>query len=94
MLLAGDFNASEGSAPIQTLLAAGFTDTYRALYPEQLEVGSFTGFAPEPRAGKIDYVFVRGGARVLAARVDARRFAGRWPSDHLPVSAELDWFVD
>jgi endonuclease/exonuclease/phosphatase family metal-dependent hydrolase len=91
VLLIGDFNAAEDSAPIQALRAAGFVDSYRIQHPEAADVGTFTGFQDAPGASKIDYVFLRGAADVLAATIDRSRFDGRWPSDHFPVSATLRW---
>ncbi|MCB9914038.1 MAG: endonuclease/exonuclease/phosphatase family protein [Planctomycetes bacterium] len=91
VLLVGDFNAGEASAPLSALHAAGFVDTFRALHPDEADVGTFTGFGEAPGAEKIDHVLVRGAADVLAAGIDRTRFGARWPSDHLPVTATVRW---
>jgi len=90
LVLAGDFNSAEDSAPMRVLFDSGFRDTFRELHPEATEVGTFSGFR-ELNATKIDAVLVRGEARVLAAAIDQRRLEGRWPSDHCPVVAALTW---
>ena len=91
LLLTGDFNAPEASAPIETLRGAGFVDAFRVLHSEATDVGTFTGFRAEPGPGKIDYVFFHGEVEVFAAGIDRSRFDGRWPSDHFPVTATVRW---
>lgn len=91
LILTGDFNAGESSAPIASLRAAGLTDAFRAFDPDATEVGTFTGFRAIPGAEKIDYVWFRGDAEVLSASIDRTRYDGRWPSDHLPVTATVRW---
>lgn len=91
ILLTGDFNAGETSAPIEALRAAGFVDAFRVHHPDAGDVGTFTGFREAPGAEKIDYVFFRGSAEVRSAAIDRSRFLDRWPSDHLPVTATIRW---
>jgi endonuclease/exonuclease/phosphatase family metal-dependent hydrolase len=91
VLLVGDFNAGESSKPMELLRSAGFVDPFRVIHPEESDVGTFTGFRDTPGAAKIDHVLVRGTAEVLAAAINRSRFDGRWPSDHLPVTASLRW---
>lgn len=91
MILTGDFNAEEPSAPMQVLREAGLEDTFRVVHPDAVEPGTFTGFQDAPTRGKIDYVYFRGDAAVLEAEIDNRRRAGRWPSDHFPVTGTLRW---
>jgi endonuclease/exonuclease/phosphatase family metal-dependent hydrolase len=102
-VLMGDFNATETSAGIASLVdGIGFVDTFRAANPE----------APGPTVGqqvdspvptvrrRIDFLFMLPGTavagRVLSSRVvlDAprRRIDGTvlWPSDHFAVFSELE----
>jgi endonuclease/exonuclease/phosphatase family metal-dependent hydrolase len=87
IILTGDFNADEPSPPMRALRDAGFLDSYRSVFPDATEVGTFTGFQEAPTRGKIDYVYYRGALEVLGASIDNKRRAGRWPSDHFPVTA-------
>ena len=91
IVLIGDLNAGEASAPLESLRAAGFVDSFRVRHPSQGDVGTFTGFRDLPGEEKIDHVLVRGGAMVEAAVIDRSRPGGRWPSDHFPVGATLRW---
>jgi endonuclease/exonuclease/phosphatase family metal-dependent hydrolase len=91
VLLVGDLNAGEDSAPLKALRAASFRDSFRVLHPTVGGVGTFTGFREAPGEDKIDFVLFRGAAAVEAAAIDRSKPGGRWPSDHLPVSATLRW---
>ncbi|MAF64306.1 MAG: endonuclease [Planctomycetes bacterium] len=84
----GDLNAAEDSAPIATL-TEGLVDTFRALEPDAVEVGTAHGFGGRTGGAKIDYVLVTPGVQALAAGIVRDRPAGRWPSDHFPVTARV-----
>lgn len=90
VILTGDLNAAESSPPLAALRDAGFVDSFRVLHPDATEVGTFTGFRA-PGRDKIDHVLYRGRAEVLESGIDRTREGGRWPSDHLPVTARLRW---
>jgi len=80
------------------LEAAGFVDTYRSRYPDEVAKPGFT-WTPTTAADdksdhhdRIDYVFVRAaGATVLSAAVvgekmpDAEIVVTPWPSDHRAI---------
>jgi endonuclease/exonuclease/phosphatase family metal-dependent hydrolase len=84
-IVLGDLNAVPTSAPVKTLLAAGFVD------PLPLDAGgtehSFTGATDRTR---IDYVLAGSGVDVDRAWISyERRPDGRLPSDHWPVLADV-----
>ncbi len=86
----GDFNSTpETEQMIQ--LASYLKDTYHAtLAPPYGPVGTFNGFKwNAPLTERIDYIFVSDAFKVLkyAALMDAKN--QRFPSDHLPVVADL-----
>jgi endonuclease/exonuclease/phosphatase family metal-dependent hydrolase len=99
VLVTGDFNAGEGNAALRTLLGAPdgaanatppFIDTFRALYPRETEVGTFSGFAyGTTRGEKIDYVLAPPGTAVLSAAIVRASRDRRYPSDHFPVVARV-----
>lgn len=93
VILMGDFNADEGNAAIETLLAARasdtLVDTFRVLHPEE-RAGTFHGWNGEAGASKIDSILANTAWRVLRAGIDRRHMDGQYPSDHFPVWAELE----
>ncbi|GAB6164325.1 endonuclease/exonuclease/phosphatase family protein [Thermostilla marina] len=99
VVVTGDFNAAEDNPAIRLLKGeAGaspvkLVDTFRVLHPEATEVGTFHGFAGGTAGGKIDYVFVdaRSKAKVVSAEILHDSQDGRYPSDHYPVMAEIEW---
>ncbi len=73
------------------LLAAGFTDTYRFLYPEKVEYSwwSYRFRAREKNAGwRIDYFLVSDALK--PAIKEAKIHTDIFGSDHCPVELELD----
>ena len=90
VVFTGDCNAGE-SNPIQAQIkAAGLRDTFRVAHPDATETVSFNGWKPEPKGDKIDYAFVSEGVKVSEAAIVRDRIDGRWPSDHMPVTATIE----
>lgn len=99
VILAGDFNAAEGSPPYATLFGPGaqaepavFRDTHRVARPQPgADEGTFNGFRVEATTGpRIDWIGVSTGWAVVSAGIDRTTRDGRTPSDHFPVTAVLD----
>lgn len=97
-IVMGDFNAGEGNPAITYLTGMEsklgespieLVDTFRLLYPEEEEVGTFNSFKGENTGRKIDYVFVSPGFIATEAAIIRDSTNGRYPSDHYPVSARL-----
>jgi 6-phosphogluconolactonase (cycloisomerase 2 family)/endonuclease/exonuclease/phosphatase family metal-dependent hydrolase len=89
VVLLGDLNAGETSAPLRTLRAAGFRDSFRVIHQGREDAGTFTDFAKVTSDRKIDYILVRGAWRVRGASIVDERYGDRYPSDHLPVAARV-----
>ncbi len=103
VIVTGDFNAGESNAAIRAMLQpevpsdpavaarAPLRDTFRAVHPQDAEVGTFNGFKgkPKPDSDKIDYIFVNDRWDILAASIDRTMPDGRFPSDHFPVLATI-----
>lgn len=84
------------------LEAAGFIDTYRAMYPDEIEKPGYT-WTPttspddvDDHHDRIDYVFARAhGAEIVAAAVVGEQSPAAeivvtpWPSDHRAVVATV-----
>ncbi len=90
VVLTGDFNVREGSAPY-AVLADAFSDAlYASEQPHEGPMSTWNGFEAIVPGGRIDYIFVGDGVRVYAHRILPDKTAnGRFPSDHLPVLAEI-----
>lgn len=101
LVVTGDFNCTESSMPYR-LLTQGDPAEARS---EQLRLTDarpaallghsgpdFTFNAldnSEPLNSKIDYIFVANAVQVLRHGILSATWEGRFPSDHLPVVAEL-----
>jgi len=74
---------------IQSVMGAGYLDTYHALHDESVEmIGSFDTQTPGQR---VDYIFAFGVPTVAVkdAWVEQDRLA-KYASDHFPVGVEID----
>ncbi len=90
VIVAGDFNRSEGSRVHRIFTDAGLSDAWNTA-DERLTPawGTFNHWRPDPVAGtgRIDWILV--GPRVKAYRAAVNTYSkdGRVPSDHWPVQA-------
>jgi endonuclease/exonuclease/phosphatase family metal-dependent hydrolase len=90
VILTGDFNLTSDAEPI--LLLKKYMDDSRDISEEKPygPLGTFNGFKPgEEKDYRIDYVFVRGGIKVLKYAALSDTFEKRSPSDHLPVFVKV-----
>ncbi|NBC26193.1 MAG: endonuclease/exonuclease/phosphatase [Bacteroidetes bacterium] len=92
VIVTGDFNVPE-SSDAYTILAEseGLDDArYESESGHEGPTASFSNWEElQPDESRIDYIFVSKGIRVLNHAMLDDRFDGRFPSDHLPVHAEL-----
>ena len=91
VILTGDFNAAPDSEPYGMVIAGGLRDAMLASRGAHVgPTSTWNGFrAIEPQR-RIDFVFVRGAVDVLEHEIaDDMTDQGRFPSDHLPVIAEV-----
>jgi len=103
-IVTGDFNAGEDNPAILYLKGKGalgkdsagpvpnpipLVDTFRVLHRDDKEVGTFNDLQGNRSGPKIDYIFVPGDLEILQAEIIRTQYAGRWPSDHFPVTATL-----
>ena len=95
VVVTGDFNSSPTSIPYQILTEGGsLRDAYTV--SELPPVGpdrSFSGFAVTDSlpGERIDYAFVSSNVQVKRHAIIASFSNGYFPSDHLPVVADVDW---
>lgn len=91
-VLTGDFNAPPASAPLNAILEAGLLhDSWRHAARHESDVlGTYAKYRePKQDGRRIDWVLASAHFRVDSAEIIARRYGGRWASDHLPVLATL-----
>ncbi len=88
-VLLGDLNAEEDSEPVATLTGAGFRDTLRVLYPDAADVQTVHHYGDLSGTRKVDYVMCDSHWRVVESAIVREKAAGRHPSDHFPVIADL-----
>ncbi len=102
-IITGDFNAGESNPAILYLkgkAALGeeesksknsvpVVDTFRVLYPDANEVGTFNAFKGNRKGDKIDFIFTMPDVQVLEAQIVHTERNGRYPSDHFPVTARI-----
>lgn len=88
VLVTGDFNAGEDN-PAVAAVRERLRDSYRVARPADTVVGTFHAFRGDSTGEKIDYVFVSPEWSVLDAAIRRTSVAGRYPSDHFPVTARL-----
>lgn len=99
-ILSGDFNTAEGSKPYLSLFGTagqsgsqtGWLDTYRTIHPTpSKEEGTFSGFLSNNRQGpRIDWIACTKHWTIRGAAIDRTEKNGQTPSDHFPVTAELE----
>jgi endonuclease/exonuclease/phosphatase family metal-dependent hydrolase len=100
IIVMGDFNSGEDNPAYRFLTGAGVAnssgvssprlrDSYRIVHPADTLVGTFNGFTGARDGDKIDHILVSGGWTILDATIVTTSAAGRYPSDHFPVTATI-----
>lgn len=92
-ILTGDFNSGMKNEVYSLIKAANWNDTYTAVHGEEepgFTAHAFKGEAYETKAGKkIDFIFLKGKAEPVSARILKDKIKGQYPSDHYFVSSEV-----
>ncbi len=91
-IITGDFNARPGSLAIERMTEEGYAmDSFMlSETPPSGESYTFNGFKEEPGEGRIDYIFVREGMKVLSHKTHRVIEEGVFISDHWPVTARVN----
>lgn len=93
MILLGDFNEPPDAPVYRQFLGPGspLVDTWRALPAPGEEVATQHGFNGRPRGSRIDWILVTPPFRVRHAMIVIDSQNGRYPSDHFPYAAEVEY---
>lgn len=89
-LLTGDFNAPAGG-DVYRVLAPPLEDAWLSSARQAGPEGTFHGFSGKPEPGRIDWILYQGPWRALSAETLTANEDGRYPSDHFPVVAVIEW---
>lgn len=89
LILTGDFNLVKESLPVQSVLKVLADAREKSLNPPYGPEGTSGGFAVRGKSRIIDFVFINSKVIVLRHGVLSDSFNMFYPSDHLPVLAEL-----
>lgn len=90
MLLTGDFNSTKEATPIQTILKVLFDTRDKCQTPPYGPLHTSGGFAVKEPQHTIDYIFINQKVSVLRHGVLSDSSGLYFPSDHLPVLAEVE----
>jgi endonuclease/exonuclease/phosphatase family metal-dependent hydrolase len=89
LILTGDLNLTKNSTPVQTILKELNDAHDKSLTPPYGPAGTSGGFNVKEMPNKIDFIFINSRVTVLRTGVLSDSFGLFYPSDHLPVLAEM-----
>jgi endonuclease/exonuclease/phosphatase family metal-dependent hydrolase len=95
VILTGDFNTSEDDPPYKVFRPGQdgrLLDTYRLVHAQRAgEEGTFGGWTGRRDGPRIDWILVDPRFTTLEAGIETWNQQGRYPSDHYPVTAVLEY---
>ena len=89
LYLTGDFNSSKEAPAIQKIMTVLFDSRDKCLTPPYGPTGTSGGFDVKESKRIIDYIFINQKVEVLRHGVLSDSYGLFYPSDHLPVLAEI-----
>lgn len=89
LLFTGDLNLTKNTEPVQLILKELDDALDKSLNPPYGPAGTSGGFGVKVMPNKIDFIFINKGVSVLRHGVLSDSFGLFYPSDHLPVLAEV-----
>jgi endonuclease/exonuclease/phosphatase family metal-dependent hydrolase len=93
-VVTGDFNTDDHSLPHQLFAGSGIVrDTWATAQLRVTESwGSFANYGPPKLERKrIDWILATPTVSVLRAGINVTRYDGKWPSDHAPIQAVVNF---
>ncbi|MGA9754762.1 MAG: endonuclease/exonuclease/phosphatase family protein [Desulfobaccales bacterium] len=93
LVLVGDFNEPPDESVYRELIRADgpLRDTWRWEQPPGAEAPSQHGFDGQPRGSRIDWILAAPGFKVRRVAMVTDNQNGRYPSDHYPYEAEVEY---
>lgn len=91
VILTGDFNTGESEETIKAIKQNNLFDSYYVVNKKTSTDGTFNSFKGEDTGDKIDYIFINDKLSVRESEIIKTNNNGRYPSDHFPVKAVIDF---
>ena len=91
IIFMGDLNTGETEETIKIIKQNNFVDSYYAVNNKSEADGTFNSFKGEVNGEKIDYIFINNIFSAAKAEIIRTNKNGKFPSDHFPVSAVLNF---
>ena len=93
IILVGDFNEPPDAPVYQELLRkdSPLIDTWRACHRSSEDPATQHNFSGEPRGSRIDWILATPPFNVKAVKIIDHHQEGRYPSDHFPYMAEVEY---
>jgi endonuclease/exonuclease/phosphatase family metal-dependent hydrolase len=93
LILVGDFNESPDGPVYQEFIRADspLRDTWREVQPPGQETPTQHGFDGELRGSRIDWILTTPPFKVRRVAIVTDNQDGRYPSDHFPYEAEVEY---
>jgi endonuclease/exonuclease/phosphatase family metal-dependent hydrolase len=89
-VMTGDFNSPAGG-DVFKLFTAQLKDSWDTAAKRSGPEGTNSGFAGRTTGRRIDWILYRGAWRAVEAETITRNEKGRYPSDHFPIFAALEF---
>ncbi len=96
-IITGDFNVTETHPGLAALMSSPsdslkFRDVYRLVHPEPRDdEATFNGFHGRTKGKRIDFILASPAFQPVEGAIDRTNRDGRYPSDHFPVTAVLQY---
>jgi endonuclease/exonuclease/phosphatase family metal-dependent hydrolase len=93
LILVGDFNEPPDAAVYEEMTRPGrrLADSWRAVHPRDYDPPTQHDFFGQPRGHRIDWILISAPFQVTKAEIVEYNFQGRYPSDHFPYVAEVEY---
>jgi endonuclease/exonuclease/phosphatase family metal-dependent hydrolase len=89
LILTGDFNLTRESGPLRLILSELSDAADKSQSPPYIPNGTSGGFEVKVMKNTIDFIFINSRVTVLRNGVLSDSFGAYYPSDHLPVLADI-----
>ena len=94
VIVMGDFNMGTENPAMSAFRAndtrrTRYIDVWQHLHPDQPEIKTYHAFGTQPDGPCLDHILIDQNIEIIEVVIDARKFRGRYPSDHFPVIAHL-----
>ena len=93
LILVGDFNESPDETVYREFIHGDspLVDTWRQVHPPEEEATTQHGFNGRPRGSRIDWILTTPPFVVRRVAIVKDNQEGRYPSDHFPYEAEVEY---